>query len=206
MSSDIHVFRPQTLGWLEKRMSVEEVTHLWNCIANCHDSYNHRLAGNIMASNLLTDTNNWFFNNTLLPLCEKYSEEFDNLGNGYNFKEYRPYILQDMWVNFQRQGEFNPIHDHAGVYSFVAWMKLPTEFNQQNQIDFAKNSRSPRVSAFEFTFNNILGEVVGQVYELGKEFEGVMLFFPAKLKHSVYPFFNSGEQRISISGNIGFDL
>ena len=32
--------------------------------------------------------------------------------------------------------------------------------------------------------------------------EGTMLFFPAMLKHQVYPFYNSDEDRISISGNI----
>ena len=32
--------------------------------------------------------------------------------------------------------------------------------------------------------------------------EGTMLFFPAKLQHCVYPFYNCDEDRISISGNI----
>ena len=33
-----------------------------------------------------------------------------------------------------------------------------------------------------------------------------MLFFPAKLMHTVYPFYNCDKERISISGNINFDI
>ena len=42
-------------------------------------------------------------------------------------------------------------------------------------------------------------------YELGKEYEGTMLFFPSKLRHEVFPFYNCDEDRISISGNICID-
>ena len=42
-------------------------------------------------------------------------------------------------------------------------------------------------------------------YKLGKEYEGKMLFFPSKLLHQVYPFYNCDEDRISISGNININ-
>ena len=42
-------------------------------------------------------------------------------------------------------------------------------------------------------------------YELGKNYEGKMLFFPSKLRHEVFPFYNCEEDRISISGNIFID-
>ena len=35
-----------------------------------------------------------------------------------------------------------------------------------------------------------------------KTWEGMMLMFPSKLHHSVYPFYTSDEKRISVSGNI----
>ena len=37
---------------------------------------------------------------------------------------------------------------------------------------------------------------------MNPEMEGTMLFFPSKLSHEVFPFFNCDEDRISISGNI----
>tara|TARA_B100000519_G_scaffold120473_1_gene103987 strand:- start:501 stop:641 length:141 start_codon:yes stop_codon:yes gene_type:complete len=37
---------------------------------------------------------------------------------------------------------------------------------------------------------------------MSPKMEGTMLFFPARLKHTVYPFYNCKEERVSISGNI----
>ena len=37
---------------------------------------------------------------------------------------------------------------------------------------------------------------------MNPDMEGTMVFFPAKLQHSVNPFYECDEQRISIAGNI----
>ena len=52
----------------------------------------------------------------------------------------------------------------------------------------------------------MLGGIEHYAYHLDKKSEGGMLFFPAKLKHTVYPFYNCDKERISISGNILFDI
>ena len=39
-------------------------------------------------------------------------------------------------------------------------------------------------------------------YRLSEKNEGTMLLFPSNLTHSVFPFYKSDEDRISISGNI----
>ena len=49
---------------------------------------------------------------------------------------------------------------------------------------------------------NILGNIKTFSYLLTPDYEGTMLFFPAALRHCVYPFYNTDEPRISISGNI----
>ena len=41
---------------------------------------------------------------------------------------------------------------------------------------------------------------------MSKEMEGTILFFPSELKHTVYPFYNCEEDRISISGNIAIKM
>ena len=51
----------------------------------------------------------------------------------------------------------------------------------------------------------MLGDINKYTYQLDKTQEGSMLFFPAKLKHIVYPFYNCDKERISISGNIRFN-
>ena len=41
-------------------------------------------------------------------------------------------------------------------------------------------------------------------FQLDKSMEGRMLFFPAGLRHTVYPFYNCEEPRISVAGNVWF--
>ena len=101
-----------------------------------------------------------------------------------------------------KQYDYNPCHLHKGLYSFVVWMKIPTEYEDQKQLPHAVTSRSESVSNFEFLYNNILGETKQCAYHMNKEREGQMLFFPSELHHQVYPFYNCDEERISISGNI----
>ena len=110
-----------------------------------------------------------------------------------------------MWVNYQKEGEFNPPHDHNGVYSFVIWMKIPTKHFDQNKNPISLKSNTHLISAFQFQYTNILGQIRPYVYEMNPEMEGTMLFFPAKLAHQVFPFYNCDEDRISISGNISLN-
>ena len=50
-----------------------------------------------------------------------------------------------------------------------------------------------------------MGEPRTYNYELSKKDEGMMLLFPSKLRHQVYPFYDCDEDRISVSGNITLD-
>ena len=48
----------------------------------------------------------------------------------------------------------------------------------------------------------MLGQISNFPYYMEPDLEGTMLFFPAGLKHCVYPFYECNEPRISISGNL----
>ena len=113
-----------------------------------------------------------------------------------------PLCMSQWWVNYQRQGEFNPVHDHSGVYSFVIWMKIPTNHFQQNKNPIALESNGGKISVFDFHYTDMMGYIRPFSYEMNPEMEGTMLFFPSDLKHSVYPFYNCEEERISVSGNV----
>ena len=114
--------------------------------------------------------------------------------------------MDSFWVNFQKQHEFNPMHNHSGVYSFVVFMKIPTDWKEQHEIPFVKDSNAPKASDFEFVYTDVMGNVTGYTYSLDSSFEGIMLFFPAEMMHMVYPFYNCEEERITISGNIVYDI
>ena len=44
---------------------------------------------------------------------------------------------------------------------------------------------------------------IGQIFRYPK-FEGYMILFPARLRHCVYPFYETNEPRISIAGNLSY--
>ena len=190
---------PENLGWLNYSLVDKEIDYLWKCIDNKKGEWRNKLAGNITGSYVLEDENDWFFNQTLHPLIKVYAHEFQNLGENAPMMNVHPYALKAWWVNYQKQHDFNPNHDHNGVYSFVIWLKIPVEFDDQNKDNITNN---PVRSGFQFHYQDMLGELRNFTYKLGKEHEGQLLFFPSKLFHQVYPFYNCDEERISISGNI----
>ena len=197
---------PSNYGWLKCKLNQKELDYVWECVNSKKNNVNETLAGNISNSYALVDKNAWFFKNTLLSLLCIYEDQFTKDGFGYpqdtlsKNNTYRGiYELSTWWVNYQKQHEFNPIHDHTGVYSFVIWLKIPTEFEEQNRDE---TNNSPEKSAFSFVYHNILGQIKTELFPLGKEYEGTIVFFPSTLKHFVQPFYNCTEDRISVSGNI----
>ena len=124
------------------------------------------------------------------------------MGKKVPTNQMHPYYLKEWWVNYQRQGEFNPIHDHRGVYSYVIWMKIPYNHRDQQKIQFARQSNDPQNGVFCMYYMNILGKMMSHQYQLTSEDEGTMLLFPSSLDHGVNPYFECEEERISVSGNV----
>ena len=207
MNKEIQVITPPNQGWLDYRLNKKEMDYVWRCIENKKDNCNSALAGNITGSYNLMDRGDWFWMNVISPLINCYHREFCNIGKTIPTSGNHPLHMPMWWVNYQKQNEFNPIHKHTGVYSFVIWMKLPKDigYKKQNRIKISKNSNFPSVSAFAFLYNNILGDIQDHPFHLEPEDEGRMLLFPSQLRHVVYPFYNCDEERVSVSGNIALN-
>jgi len=201
---------PTGVGWLEIELSKFVMTRLQNYIEKAKENpvrHNQELAGNISKSLELEDKDNWFYNTILDLLIDKFMENYPTYADGIGIlTENPPLCLDKFWVNFQKQHEFNPQHNHSGVFSFVIWVKIPTDWREQHALPISANSNAPCASDFEFIYSTMLGNTGYYPYHLDKTSEGGMLFFPAKLMHTVYPFYNCDEERISISGNICFDI
>tara|TARA_B100001059_G_scaffold37275_1_gene30199 strand:- start:710 stop:1345 length:636 start_codon:yes stop_codon:yes gene_type:complete len=162
----------------------------------------NKLAGNISSSLELTD-DGFFANNVLIPISKHMVDS--------NLAAFGPQLHRDSlsptldliwWVNFQKQLEFNPQHNHAGILSFVIWMQIPTDWREQHTIPSAKASNSPAASDFQFTYTDIVGNIDVCPIHMDKSVEGSMVIFPAHLNHSVHPFYDCDEERISIAGNV----
>ena len=213
----------EPVGWLETELPKSVMSRLQSYIETAKKNpinWNNELAGNISKSLILEDKDGWFFNTILVILINQFLEKFPSyfkLGSHQKstpFSQKNPlmkhllseiFVLEPFWVNFQKETEFNPIHSHSGVFSFVIWVKIPTDWREQHALPFLAKSNSPCASDFEFHYTTMLGEIGRHTYCLDKKSEGFMLFFPAPLKHSVYPFYNCDKERISISGNLCLD-
>ena len=202
---NLELITPRNLGWLQLKLDDKELKFLWDMINERGEKINDRLAGNIDSSYEIYDKGGWFTENVLLECGIKYEKNYGNIWSKVPITGSHPFTLSSMWVNYQKQYEFNPLHDHTGVFSFVIWMQIPTDYEDQKQISIAKDSNVDVVSNFVLNYHNTLGMIAQHVYAMSKEMEGTMLFFPSQLMHSVYPFFNCNKDRISISGNISID-
>ena len=61
-------------------------------------------------------------------------------------------------------------------------------------------------SCLQFLYIDSLGQIQTHQVKVDKSFEGKILFFNAKQNHCVYPFYTSDDYRITISGNVKFNL
>ncbi len=199
---ELKVVVPPNHGWIEYKLDQKELDYVWKCIENKKESYKQSLAGNIEASNLLLDKSEWFFRGTIRPIILQYEKIFGSLGNDSPLNQRFEYHMSSWWVNYQKQNEFNPIHHHGGIYSYVIWMKIPTSHFQQNKKLISLKSNAPSISSFNFLYTDALGRTRTYPYELSPKDEGRMVFFSSKMPHLVYPFYDCDETRISVSGNI----
>ena len=103
--------------------------------------------------------------------------------------------LTRLWINFQKINDFNPIHSHSGDLSFVIYLKVPESIFSVNT-----NGNYKKAGLIEFTYGEPVSYFDRENFTV-QPYEGLMLIFPAKLQHSVPPFWVD-EERISVSGNL----
>ena len=115
-------------------------------------------------------------------------------------------VLDSLWVNYQKKYEFNPMHTHDGLYSFILFMKIP--FKMEEELKKSPGVDAKQNNAGHLAFFCLNSNVRGCIQELlipvDKTFEKTGMLFKADVNHCVYPFYSSDDYRITISGNISF--
>lgn len=115
-----------------------------------------------------------------------------------------PYTIDQMWTNYMRKGDYNPVHNHSGDLAvFVIWITIPYDIQEELKYNKLKNpNKEPTNSCFEFIYTCYDGKMRTTTIDVDKTMEGVITMFPSSMYHTVYPFFTSDEERISIAGNV----
>jgi hypothetical protein len=173
-------------------------------------AYHERTAGYTKNYTVSDDTTS-LITKEVLKLIDQFEKQFKYADRMFNFtvnieNKKTKLVLERLWMNFQRAGEFLPLHNHSGLYSFVIWVHIPFAKTDEvvNEVnpDLIKN----RTSNFEFVYTDALGKLSYHSLYVDKKWEGKIAIFPAELYHQVYPFYSVNDVRISVAGNIRLEV
>ena len=168
-----------------------------------YNDANETLGGHLEREYGLSPKSHDYLESLVLPFVDSYKEIYPGCEEKYSIlTEPRPHTLSVSWCNFQKKYEFNPVHNHSGIYSFVIWLKVPYLIEDEINQPWCKRANTKCAGHFEIYFQDTLGSLRTERIPADKTYENHMLFFPAWMYHSVYPFYTSDDYRISISGNI----
>jgi len=166
-----------------------------------------RLIGNLEETYDLTQMPFYQFNKVetyLRDLCGEFEQNFELMKSYKIFSAPNGSIdlnLKMLWVNYQKKYEFNPVHHHSGLYSFVIWMKIPYSCEEDEFKEKRGNPTQKYAGTFCFLDTDPVSGIEDFKIKLDSSYEKTILIFPSKLRHIVYPFYTSDDYRISISGN-----
>ena len=139
------------------------------------------------------------------PFLEEMGEAFQKEWNYYpkDNPNDNKLTVESVWVNMQKKLEINPLHNHDGTLSFVAWLHVPFKLEDERNMENCKKSRTVELSStFQFVYTTALGTIANCPMFVESGWEAKIIMFPAKLLHMVYPFQTSDDYRISIAGNL----
>ena len=191
-----------------KEVSSTSLVMAPNEIFGGYQSMNSRLAGNIAKQVELGEHYRNLIDKILDPVLKEHIENYDYFNEVSTLDGNAPLVLTQAWMVLQEKYEFNPVHAHSGVYSFVIWLKIP--YNKEDELNhpISVQSNTPCAGQFSyFTLDNFFaGNIATHFIDTGKEIEGCAFLFPSKMNHCVYPFYTSDDYRISIAGNYRFKV
>lgn len=117
----------------------------------------------------------------------------------------------DMWINFQKAGEFNQPHIHPGHLSFVIYLQIPEEIYEEEI-----TSNAPKPGSITFTHGQypqlrtnqsrldlkVDNALLPKWLENQLPKTGEMIIFPSFMNHYVQAFKTPMVERISAAGNV----
>jgi len=142
----------------------------------------------------------------ILELKDIYTQRFKIMDHYTILTDSLPFCLNSTWVNFQKKYEFNPVHVHSGLFSFVIWVQIPYTKEEELNSEHCKASNTKAAGAFSFVYPDIQGNIQSDIICADKNYEGRIAFFPARMAHCVYPFYTSDQERITVSGNVFLEV
>ena len=193
-------------GVLECELEEKDISNLWTLVHKY--APNAKWEGNrlleIDQENKqfsLCDDDELFQKNVLMPATQTY---FETYGTPYKHKTTHHHIptFNRFWCRVSKDGDYQSIHDHQGIFTFVVWLKIPFEGEEERQVQAGFR---PEAGDFVLCYPDTCGQYQKRSWVLGKRAEGKMLFFPSDLNHIVYPHYTTTEYRVALAGDVAMN-
>ena len=194
-------------GVLECELEDKDIDYLWKLVHKY--ARGAKWEGNRLLSidNIddkqffISDDEGLFQNEVLMPAAQSY---FETYGTPFKLKSthYHLPTFSRFWCRVSQDGDYQSIHDHQGIFTFVVWLKIPFEGEDERQVQAGFR---PEASDFVLCYPDTCGQYQKRNWVLGKGAEGKMLFFPSDINHIVYPHYTTTEYRVALAGDIVFD-
>jgi len=151
--------------------------------------FRNELAGNI-ESEFYYENYDWFVSD-FAKYVDYYSQSLVTHLRGQAITSWR---LDKLWINYMKANEYNPPHSHNGDLSFVIYLDVPKEIEQE------KNEHTHAgAGVIAFDFGQQMPLSIARIAYSPSTSDAII--FPSWLKHHVHSF-KSPVERISVSGNI----
>jgi hypothetical protein len=163
---------------------------------NMDSDYALSLAGNMKKGRSFQYSEE-FRNNFSPVIMNKVNNFIAGVSQVWNFGLPAPHNLSlvDLWINYQRENDFNPMHVHSLFLSFVIYLDVPSNIFEEQA-----DTNHPVAGHISFNYGETMSPLCNHSYMVKPE-NNLMFIFPARLHHMVYPFYTEGT-RVSVSGNI----
>jgi hypothetical protein len=200
----------QNFGFLVEKTPKNVLNELKTQITQVQNNFNgtekanNELVGQIQHEYRIKPLNH--LKQFVRQLADRFEYQSTYIEENYNKFEYPNITLNfdNLWVNFQKKYEYNPVHQHYGVFSFVIWYQIP--YTLENELKYHYSNQSVcHNGQFEFVYPApflISSQLNTYQLNIDKNKEGYIAIFPSTLSHVVYPFYSSDEYRITVAGNI----
>lgn len=195
-----HRFEEEQLSFL--REEVNDIKTDFSAYKS--SAFNKKLAGNIQYEYFLPKSVPKL-HDLLLPYLKAYNEQFAYMKSISFMTHSVPIIMNSAWVNFQKKTEFNPVHTHDGIVSFVIYLDIPYSIEDEQSVTSSINSNVNIPAHFCLYYINSMGQIQPETIPVDRKYRNVLLMFPSKMAHCVYPFYTSDDYRISVSGNFSLN-
>tara|TARA_B100001939_G_scaffold267855_1_gene235335 strand:+ start:11536 stop:12225 length:690 start_codon:yes stop_codon:yes gene_type:complete len=198
---------PHNWGVLDTKLEKDELNLTWDIIKK-YSPKSAVWSGNELVSIdtddkqwELTDTDNKWENTILRPAVAKYAERWGMPCRSIT-THFHGLSFNRFWCRASTVGDYQSLHHHESVLSFVVWMNIP--FNSRIERNIQPGFR-PSAGDFCLYYTDSIGQVQEMTWHISKECNGQMIVFPSAWKHAVWPHFSTEDYRISIAGDVAIN-